>query len=298
MLVWGQPAQPLRDPARPEPLHPAVQLVHELPDRGAAPVAGVVELPLEQAEEPLGAGVVAAHALARHAAGQAVGLAYRDPTRPAVVPAPVAVHRRGLARRERRARVLEARVRELRGRAQAPRPADRPAVEAVDHRAQVDLRAGGVRHLGDVGDPQLVGAVGREAVRAVGAQREVGRRGRRLAGVAAPPAAAPPPGRQPELAHHAAHDLLGHADPLAAQLGPHGAVAAPAAPLERLPDGAADALVAVAALAREVVVVGAPGDVKETGNRRRRQTGGLPQSPGEPAPAPHRGRKGVRACPF
>lgn len=40
VLVRRQPAQPLRDAPRPEPLHPAVQLVHELPDRGAAPVAG------------------------------------------------------------------------------------------------------------------------------------------------------------------------------------------------------------------------------------------------------------------
>ena len=133
VLVRRQPAQPLRDAPRPEPLHPAVQLVHELPDRGAAPVAGVVELLLERAEEALRPRVVAAHALAGHAAPEAVGLAPLDPRRRPVVHAPVVVHGGGLARRERRARRIKARVRELRGGAQAPRPADRPAVEAVDH---------------------------------------------------------------------------------------------------------------------------------------------------------------------
>lgn len=164
VLVRRQPAQPLRDAPRPEPLHPAVQLVHELPDRGAAPVAGVVELLLEQAEEALRPRVVAAHALAGHAAPEAVGLAPLDPRRRPVVHAPVVVHGGGLTRRERRARRIKARVRELRGGAQAPRPADRPAVEAVDHRAQVDLGAARVRHLGDVGDPQLVGAPRAEVV--------------------------------------------------------------------------------------------------------------------------------------
>lgn len=47
-----------------------------------------------------------------------------------------------------------------------------------------------------------------------------------------------------------------------------------------------------------VVVPGAAGYLKETGNRRRRQTGRQPQSLSELAPAPHRGRKGVRASPF
>lgn len=70
--VGGEPVLGLRGPALPEPAQPAAELGHEVPQRPAAPVARVEELALEQAEEPLGPGVVAARALARHAAGQAV----------------------------------------------------------------------------------------------------------------------------------------------------------------------------------------------------------------------------------
>ena len=136
-----------------------------------------------------------------------MGLAPHDLRRRPVVHTPVVVHGGGLAWRERPARGLKARVRELRGGAQSTRPGHRPAVEAVDRRVQVDLGVARVRHLGDVGDPQLIGA---------------------------PSAGA-------------------------------------------------------------VVVPGAAGYLKETGNRRRRQTGRQPQSLSELAPAPHRGRKGVRA---
>ena len=142
MLVGREPAERPGDAALAEPAHPGVQLPHEVLQGRAGPVGGVEGLLLEQAEEPIGAGVVAARPLARHAAGQPVRLADGDPARPAVAAA------------------------------------------------------------------------------------------------------------------------------------------------------------AVAALARAVVVPGAAGYLKETGNRRRRQTGRPPQSLAELAPAPHRGRKGVRASPF
>lgn len=84
MLVGREPAERLRDAPRAEPPHPLVEGRRELarPDPGPVPTAE--ELLPQQAEKALGAGVVAAPALARHAAGQAGGLAYRE-----VVAAPV-----------------------------------------------------------------------------------------------------------------------------------------------------------------------------------------------------------------
>lgn len=89
MLVGREPAERLRDAPRAEPPHPLVEGRRELTHPDPGPVPAAEELLLQQAEEALGAGVVAAPALARHAAGQAGGLAYRDPPRPAVVAAPV-----------------------------------------------------------------------------------------------------------------------------------------------------------------------------------------------------------------
>lgn len=81
MLAGREPAERLRDAPRAEPPHPLVEGRRELarPDPGPVPTAE--ELLPQQAGEALGAGVVAAPALARHAAGQAGGLAYRDPPR-------------------------------------------------------------------------------------------------------------------------------------------------------------------------------------------------------------------------
>lgn len=81
MLVGREPAERLRDAPRVEPPHLLVEGRRELGRPDPGPVPAVEELLLQQAEEALGAGVVAAPALARHAAGQAGGLAYRDPPR-------------------------------------------------------------------------------------------------------------------------------------------------------------------------------------------------------------------------
>lgn len=231
-FVRGHPPQPLRDPARAVPLHPGVERARELAERGPGPAPRVVELLLERAEEALRPSVVAAHALAGHAATQAVGLAPRDPRRRPVVHAPVAVDAGALPGEQGPARPLERGVRHGRGGPQADSPVGWPAVEAVYHRVQVDLRAARVPHLGHVGDPQLVGGRGAEVVGVVGAERQARGRRRGLAGVAASPPAAPPPGREPHLAHQPAHDLPAHADAAAAQLRPDGPVAAPAARLE------------------------------------------------------------------
>lgn len=177
MLVGGEPALGLRGPALPEPAQPAVELGHEVPQRPAASVARVEELALEQAEEPLGSGVVAARAPARHAAGQAVSSARGHPAGPAVVEAAVGVDHGRLAGRERRAGRDRRRVGERRRGPGAHQSRDRPAVEAADHRAEVAPLAGGQAELGDVGHPQLVGAAGAEQVRPVGQQRQVGRGG-------------------------------------------------------------------------------------------------------------------------
>ena len=192
----------------------------------ALPVPRVEELLLEQAEEALGAGVVAAHALARHAPGQPVRLADRDPPRPAVVAAAVAVDGRRLAGRQHPAGRLERGIGQPRRGVPADRPRDGPAVEAVDDGRQVALRPAGQPELRDVGDPQLVGGRGAEVVRPVLAQRQVRLGGGRLPGVAAPPAAAAPPRGEPLLAHQPADHLLGDADAAAPQLRVDGPVAA------------------------------------------------------------------------
>ena len=88
MLVGREPAEHRRDAPRAESPNPLVESRRELARPDPVPVLAVEELLLQQAEEALGAGVVAAPALARHAAGQAGGLAYRDPPRSAVVAAP------------------------------------------------------------------------------------------------------------------------------------------------------------------------------------------------------------------
>ena len=155
MLVGREPAERLRDAPLAEPPEPAVEGGHEVPQRPPAPVPAVEELALQQAEEALGAGVVAAGALARHAARQAVALAYRAPAGPAVVAAAVGVRHGRLAAGERRARELQRRVGQRRRRPRADRPGDGPAVEAVDHGAQVALGARRQAELRDVGDPHV-----------------------------------------------------------------------------------------------------------------------------------------------
>lgn len=189
VLVGREPAERLGYASRAEQPHPGIELGHEFGKVDAPPVPWMEELLLELAEEALGPSVVAARALARHAPRQPVPLAYRDPPRPAIASAAVAVDRRGLARRQRRADRLEARVRERRVGTRADRPGDGPAVEAIDRGRQVALLAGGDPELGDVGDPQPVGAPRPKPVGSVGAQGQVRRGGQRLAGVAAPLAA-------------------------------------------------------------------------------------------------------------
>ena len=60
VLVHRPPAERHLRPPRAVPLHPAVQLDDEVLGRHAVPAAAAEELVLEQAEEALGAGVVAA----------------------------------------------------------------------------------------------------------------------------------------------------------------------------------------------------------------------------------------------
>lgn len=158
VLVGREPAERLGYAFRAEQPHPGIEFGHEFGKADAPPVPLMEELLLELAEEAPGPSVVAARALARHAPRQPVPLAYRDPPRPAIASAAVAVDRRGLARRQCRADRLEARVRERRVGTRPDRPGDGPAVEAIDHGRQVALLAGGDPELGDVGDPQPVGA--------------------------------------------------------------------------------------------------------------------------------------------
>ena len=87
-------------------------------------------------------------------------------------------------------------------------PAQRPAVEAVDGRAEVGLEAVQAE-LGDVGDAEQAGLGGVEAVRPVPAEGQVRRPLAALPGVAAVPS--PPAhlerlaGHESLLAHHPAH---------------------------------------------------------------------------------------------
>lgn len=146
MLVGGEPPERLRDPALAVPAHPAVELGHEVPQRPAPPVPAVEELALEQPEEALGAGVVAAAPLARHAARQPVQPAYPGPAPAAVVAAAVGVDHRRLAGAQRGARELERRVDQRRVGPGRDRPGHGPAVQAVDDRAQVALGPDGRRN--------------------------------------------------------------------------------------------------------------------------------------------------------
>lgn len=75
MLLGRATSGRLGDAALPEPAHPAVQLPHEVLPGDSRPVGGVEELLLDRAEEPLRAGVVAAHPLTGHAAAEAGTLA-------------------------------------------------------------------------------------------------------------------------------------------------------------------------------------------------------------------------------
>lgn len=79
VLVGGEPPQRLRGPALPVPAHPAVELGHEVAQAPGPPVPAVEELALQQPEEALGARVVAAVALARHAPGDELASATSGP---------------------------------------------------------------------------------------------------------------------------------------------------------------------------------------------------------------------------
>lgn len=85
MPVGREPAEHLRDAPRAEPPYPLVEGRRELARPDPGPVPAVEELLPQQAEEALGTGVVAAHALARHAAGQAGPPVNADPASPALV---------------------------------------------------------------------------------------------------------------------------------------------------------------------------------------------------------------------
>lgn len=63
VLVHRPPAERHLRPPRAVPLHPAVQLGDEVLGRHAVPAPATEELVLEQAEEALGTGVVAARPL-------------------------------------------------------------------------------------------------------------------------------------------------------------------------------------------------------------------------------------------
>ena len=68
----------------------------------------------------------------------------------------------------------------------AHRPADAVAAAGVDHRRQVEPALPG-GHVGDVGEPELVGSLGREvALHEVGGGRSFAARGRRAHPVAPP----------------------------------------------------------------------------------------------------------------
>ena len=114
VLVRGEPGELLGPAPAAEPAHPLVERPHEVGKAPLRPVGRVEELALERSEEALHPGVVRAAPLARHAPREPELLAYRDPAGPSVVPAPVAVHRRRLARPERRAGGFEGGVGQLR----------------------------------------------------------------------------------------------------------------------------------------------------------------------------------------
>ncbi len=126
---------------------------------------------------------------------------------------------------------LERRHDELRFHPLGHRPADdRPRV-AVDHRGQVEAAlAGG--DLADVGEPELVGAVGPKA-----AADQVRGGAHALQADRRPPAPAPAHGApEARLCHLALDPLSRDADALATQLGVHArrAVAAPAIRVDRM----------------------------------------------------------------
>ena len=145
----------------------------------------VEELVLQPPEESLARRVVGTASLRRHASDQAVLVADPYPLRPSVVPAAVRVDRRLRAGPPLGDRLLEARVGEALAGVAADRPRRGPAVEAVDHGAEVDLAARRQAELGYVGQPQHVRPGGAEI-----APDQVLRRLRHLAGVRAVP---PPP---------------------------------------------------------------------------------------------------------
>lgn len=133
---------------------------HEFVGADAPPVPLVEELVLRPAEEALHRGVVGAASLGRHASHQPVLLADGDPPGPAVVAALVGVDHRPRSRTTRGERLEQGRVGQLRGRPASHRPGARHLAEAVEHGAQVGLRAVGQPELRDARESRLVGRRG------------------------------------------------------------------------------------------------------------------------------------------
>ena len=102
----------------------------------------VEELVLQPAEEALHRGVVWRAALPGHRADDAVALAYRDPSGPSVVDAPVGMEDRGFPVAFLGAGGHQAPVGEFGARPRPYRPGDELAIEAVEHRREVALAAG------------------------------------------------------------------------------------------------------------------------------------------------------------
>jgi hypothetical protein len=89
------------------------------------------------------------------------------------------------------------------------------AAEGVDDEGDID-KAGPGRHVGEIGDPQLVGSL-RSKVTIYQVRGSGGGRIRR----GGPAGLATHGATQPQLAHQALDGAAGHRDPLAVQLAPH-----------------------------------------------------------------------------
>ena len=222
-----------------------IQQGHELVHGNAPPVAMVEELVLQPAEEALHRGVVWRAALPGHRADDAVALAYRDPSGPSVVDAPVGMEDRGFPVAFLGAGGHQAPVGEFGARPRPYRPGDELAIEAVEHRREVALAAG-QPELGDVSEPYPVRSLGMEA-----APDQVGRSVRDLPGVRAVPFGSLEVDDPASLlGHDPPHDLLGHDHGVVAGAERMGDVAvAPGAvrAIERIHDAASDAGVLVVA---------------------------------------------------
>jgi hypothetical protein len=94
-------------------------------------------------------------------------------------------------------------------------PADEEPAERIDHKRHIDKARPG-RHIGEIGDPQLVGPGGRE----VTIDQVRGSRGSRIRR-GGPAGLATADTLQAQLAHQPLDGAAGHRDPLTVQLPPH-----------------------------------------------------------------------------